>query len=462
VKQLAILHYHLRPGGITTVIRNAQRALSNDFEIKILADFGYDDQPARSPGAFLRESRTLMRRLEDRLHGVDILHGHNLTLGKHPRLTCALKLLAEQGRLRILNQIHDFVEDERPVQLRALRYCTGRRDDSFWRSICYYDLPNVLWATLTTRAAEKLAERGVPAEVIRVLPNPVDTAFLTQPKPSRQHLGEAVRKIAVFARRHHYDFDPRRKILLSPIKLMVRKNNAETVELLKQLNTLCNRDKYQLLMSLEAPSPDDRRYGESLKRKVRRERLPVVIGVGEEVDLLAQFHLAHAIVTTSKMEGFGYAFMEGWLCGKLVVGRDIPEVTRDFVAEGMDLRHLYREFNAAAVRRIASLLARPPAKLIVHNRKVVLENYSLKAYAERFGELVRRLRWLDRSAGLTTWRTSKAHNVCPDLPVAHGFPHEVGWRGNTETIVRSRLQDEAAEFARSEEANKAGMPPLPY
>jgi glycosyltransferase involved in cell wall biosynthesis len=391
MKRLAILHYHLRPGGITTVIRNAQRSIANDFHTRVLADFGYDDRPARSRDAFLKESRALMQRLASRLRGVDILHTHNLTLGKHPRLTCAVKLLAEQGRLRVINQIHDFVEDERPVQLRALRYCTGRRDDQFWPELCYYDLPDVIWATLTTRAAEKLAERGVPAERIRVLPNPVDTEFLTQPKPSMQKLEEALQKIAAFARRHRYKFDPHGKILLSPIKLMVRKNNAEAVELLKRLNALCGRDEYQLLISLEAPSPDDRRYGEALKRKVRREQLSVVIGFGEEVDLLAQFHLAHAIITTSTMEGFGYAFMEGWLCGKLVVGRDIPEVTRDFVAEGMDLRHLYREFNAAAVRRITSLLARPPAKLIARNRKVVLKKYSLKAYAERFGELVRRL-----------------------------------------------------------------------
>lgn len=391
MKQLALLHYHLRPGGITTVIRSAERALAGRFHIKVLADFGYNDTPSRSRAAFLSESRALMQRFARSTRDTDILHAHNLTLGKHPRLTCAVKMLAEQGRLQIINQIHDFVEDERPVQLHALRHCTGRRDDSFWRSICYYDLPNVLWATLTTRAAEKLVERGVPAERIRVLPNPVDSTFFLQPKPSQQKTEEALSQIAAFARRHHYDFDPRRKILLSPIKLMVRKNNAEAVELLKRLNALRGRDEYQLLISLEAPSADDRRYGEVLKRKVRRERLPVVIGGGEEVDVLTQFHLAHAVVTTSKVEGFGYAFMEGWLCNKLVVGRDIPEVTRDFVAEGMDLRHLYRTFDDAAVKRIASMLARPPVKLIAHNRKVVLEKYSLKAYRRRFESLVRSL-----------------------------------------------------------------------
>ena len=439
MKKLTILHYHQRPGGIATVIRNAQRALAERFEINVLANFGYNDRPAQNRAAFLAESRTLMQQLKRATRGTGILHTHNLTLGKHPRLTCAVKMLAEGMGMPVINQIHDFVEDERSVQLRALRHCTGRRDDRFWREICYYDFPNVLWTTLTTRAAEKLTERGVPPARIRVLPNPVDAEFFTQPGPTSRHpspyplpqgerecgrptpssdrpflsppgertkvrgigdtigkpatnlfqpLNDALHRIAAFARRHGYDFDPRRKILLSPIKLMVRKNNAEAVELLKRLNKLRRRDEYQLLISLEASSEDDRKYGEALKRKVRREGLPVVIGIGEEVDLLTQFHLAHAIVTTSKMEGFGYAFMEGWLCGKLVVGRDIPEVTRDFVSEGMDLRHLYREFNNEAVKRIIRLLERPPQKLIAHNRSVVLRNYSLLAYARRYDRLL--------------------------------------------------------------------------
>jgi len=64
-------------------------------------------------------------------------------------------------------------------------------------------------------------------------------------------------------------------------------------------------------------------------------------------------------------------------------------VTRDFVVEGMNLRHLYREFNADAVNRTAKLLARPPRKIIESNRRVVLEKYSLRAYARRYDALLR-------------------------------------------------------------------------
>lgn len=389
---VAILHYHLRPGGVTTVIRNAERALRSRFEVRLLADFGYQEKPAHHRAEFLRDAQKCMRHLQALTEGVEVLHAHNLNLGKHPRLSCAVKLLAEQTGLRVVNQVHDFPEDGRPLQLEALRHCAGEADDSFWRSFCYFDLPNVLWTTLTSGDAAKLAARGVPAEKIHVLPNPVDVEFFREPVPTRDELQSAANDIAAFARAHDYDFDPKRRILLSPMKVMERKNNLEAVELLRRLNVLRGRPTYQLLVSMEGSSATDRAYGDRLKRIVRQEHLPVVIGSGEVASLRHHFHLARAILTTSRVEGFGYAFVEAWSCGKLVIGRDIPEVTCDFTAEGMDLRHLYAEFDDDAVRRIAHLLADPPRRLIVHNQRVVTTKFSLKAYAKRFEHLMGLLR----------------------------------------------------------------------
>jgi glycosyltransferase involved in cell wall biosynthesis len=311
-----------------------------------------------------------------------ILHTHNITLGKHPRLAYAVKLLARETSIRIINQVHDFPEDNRPGQLHALRYCTGKRDDRFWREFCYYDLPNVIWATLTTHDAVKLAKRGVPAKKIRVLPNPVDDQFFSRPVAPRS---ETLKTLGKYAQDHRYPFNPRRLVLFSPMKVMVRKNNEEAIELVKRLK------RYQLVISLDASSPSDHAYSERLKNKIRRERLPVVIGAGQAFDNpLPLFDIAHGVLTTSKAEGFGYVFVEGWLRNKLVVGRDLPEVTRDFVAAGMDLQHLYRELDDKSVQCISTLLARPPRALIEKNRRVVLEKYSLHAYAHRYCEMLRR------------------------------------------------------------------------
>lgn len=115
--RLAILHYHLRPGGVTTVIRNTQRALAGEFDVTVLADFGYDERSARSQAEFLAGANLLANQLHKRLKGVDVLHTHNIGLGKHPRLTYAVKLLAQRGKIKIINQVHDFPED-------SLRNCT--------------------------------------------------------------------------------------------------------------------------------------------------------------------------------------------------------------------------------------------------------------------------------------------------------------------------------------------------
>lgn len=353
---IVMLHYHLKPGGVTTVIRNAKRALAGQHDVRVLTDFGYDDDP-----------RTFQRRLREylrRLPRTGILHTHNVGLGKNPALTCAVKRLAETGCVTILNQVHDFPEENRPAQLRALRQRTD------WQAMCYYDLPNVQWATLTTTDAGKLAARGIPGNKIHVLPNPVDDEFFTQPCRV-----DARPVIAAYAQAHGYRFDPTKPFLLSPMKVMQRKNNAEAVALIARM------PGRQLVVSLDT----DNEYSAQLKRQVRREKLPVVIGVGEAFENpLPLFHAAEAILTTSKQEGFGYAFLEGWLCGKAVVGRDIPEVTRDFTAAGMDLRHLYREPDPVG---LAKFLARPPGKLIARNRQVVMRKYSLAAYALRYESL---------------------------------------------------------------------------
>jgi glycosyltransferase involved in cell wall biosynthesis len=223
----------------------------------------------------------------------------------------------------------------------------------------------------------------VPAQKIHVLPNPVDDTAFSGPVSPRT---KTLTALAQYARQRHFVFDPRRPVLLSPMKVMIRKNNEEAVELVKRLKN------YQLVISLDASSSSDRAYSERLQRKIRREQLPVAISAGKAFgDPLPLFDISHAVLTTSKVEGFGYAFLEGWLRRKLVFGRDIPEVTRDFIAAGMDLRHLYRELDDSTVQRIAKLLARPPRALIEKNRRVVLKKYSLRAYRRRFGKLLEAL-----------------------------------------------------------------------
>jgi len=54
---------------------------------------------------------------------------------------------------------------------------------------------------------------------------------------------------------------------------------------------------------------------------------------------------AHALVTTSVAEGFGLAFLEPWLMGRPVAGRNLPEITREFEDAGVDLGGLYNRLE---------------------------------------------------------------------------------------------------------------------
>jgi len=46
-------------------------------------------------------------------------------------------------------------------------------------------------------------------------------------------------------------------------------------------------------------------------------------------------------ITTSIQEGFGMAFLEPWMAGRPVIGRNLPCVTSDMKAAGIELPGLY-------------------------------------------------------------------------------------------------------------------------
>ena len=54
---------------------------------------------------------------------------------------------------------------------------------------------------------------------------------------------------------------------------------------------------------------------------------------------------ADFIVTTSIAEGFGLAFLEPWIIGKPVMGRDLPDITRDFAVNGIEMGNLYQRID---------------------------------------------------------------------------------------------------------------------
>ena len=420
--RLGVLHYHWLRCGVTTVVNNALRAViahipCDHLEIDLISSdanqphsqtmiddlcqwatqvhpgrcsinpielpqLAYHDTPANDRDQLFTEAGefadTLLNSLALHRSTVDnpyVLHLHNTNLGKNPRLTLALKLLAdrlesEQLPAWILYQIHDFAEDNRPACWAALKTCSGTDDPQLAIEMMYPVSTRIHWATINSADRRRLLSLPVLPEGVTVLPNAVDSETFAAPAlsqmstdqlselslPPADYARDLTNRISHFAQANGYCFGPVRKILLAPIKILRRKNVAESILLLQALNH--QDDCWQLLITLGANSPADITYSQALGNFVRQHQLPVTIGFGSDVlkaghqriiedsrvlsySLIDMLALADAVVTTSVQEGFGYVFHEPWLAGKPLIGRNIPRVTADFTAEGMQLDHLY-------------------------------------------------------------------------------------------------------------------------
>jgi glycosyltransferase involved in cell wall biosynthesis len=416
--RLGMMHHHLRPGGVTSVMRDMAIALGRHsgyetLEIDVFAaarsearalkiferargdtpvrlrivnipSLAYRTQPYSSRSSFTEAADKLAM---DILGQIDlgsstrdcpyVLHSHNISLGKNPTATMAFGRIAEIAVERslplwLINHVHDFAENNRTEQMRAFNNCTGTRDEAFARSFMYPNTPNVVYLTINSADIETLLKVGISADRVFLLPDPIDVSQYeqgplweaTERQLAAMGLGPGdyrktmLRALADWAASRNQVFDDSLPILLSPLKVMRRKNNVESLLLLMLLRHLGRR--FQMLISLGANSPPDIAYSRSLKHFAASRRLPVVIGFGSEIiseaarrrtrsgivkryNLCDLYALCSAVVTTSVVEGFGLSYHEGWLGRKPVIGRRIDEIVRDFEARGMSFGHLYEK-----------------------------------------------------------------------------------------------------------------------
>ena len=351
--RLAIVHYHLKRGGVTRVIEAAIRSLRRaDPSLKcvviaaqvpesfafpecavVLPGLDYSDLQASPPDAAVLHAR-LQQAADEALGGPpDVWHIHNHSLGKNRALPGLVRRLAAGGAALLL-QVHDFAEDGRPANHRLNR-STGR-DYAYGFPLG----PHIRYAVLNHRDGARLRLAGVPEAQVEVLENPVGEPVADQragPAPPSPR------------------FAPGR-LLLYPVRALRRKNLLEFFLWSTRART---GDRFVTTLGPTNPAFDPfHRHFEALASELE---LPVSLAVAERglaryEDLLRE---SHSVFTTSVAEGFGMAFLEPWLAGKPVVGRDLPAITQDFKARGLDLDGLYPYIevpvawiDAAAFRQI--------------------------------------------------------------------------------------------------------------
>jgi len=342
------LHYHNRPGGVTTVMRQYARAFARIHAktgaciVTACHASGAGESGVRLVDIPAMEYREFVSRrafVNARDTGLHALHrvldeadgggpvwvlGHNLTLGKNCAVSAAFAELAREceasrRNLRFISVVHDLAEEGRAAQLAQIRRLE-RLGVPIWRSL-YPQTRNLRYWVLNPRNLRLLRAAGLATEL---LPNPVEVRPGRSPlsKAQRQHVRDALCQLAGC---DGIVFRSNRPILLYAARLIQRKNIVEALLAAVLLDV-------NLVLGSPGPSPADVRWHRRLLRLCRELAIPVVFdgarigpAMGTGGDAPAAFRLlyrcADACISTSLAEGFGYALFEPWLYGKPLVGR---------------------------------------------------------------------------------------------------------------------------------------------
>lgn len=336
-RRIATVHYHLRRGGVTRVIEAAREVLtakgdavtvlSGEAPLPGAKADGVRVVPAlnyrRTGSTVVAESlaEELKKEAAAALGGPpDLWHFHNPTLAKNVLLPSVIRELASQGE-RVVLQIHDFSEDGRPGNYTSQRSFFDSQAN--FEETLYPVAKQIHYATINRRDHDFLRAAGIAASNLHVIPNAVpDLAVRTRPEERP------------FSREKLFAFYPTRGIR--------RKNLGELL-----LLALIYGDRVDFATSMSPENPEWKEMHDRWGRLVEELDLPVTLGMADEgghpfFDLLGW---SDFIVTTSIAEGFGLAYLEPWIVGKPVMGRDLPEITRDFAANGIHLGNLYSRID---------------------------------------------------------------------------------------------------------------------
>jgi hypothetical protein len=231
--------------------------------------------------------------------------------------------LAERG-YPVLLHIHDFVEDLRPANFRHL--CEGLGGGAptpAWHGSLYPQSSHLHYAVLNGRDRRILEAAGTEGRRLHLLPNPVlELDGLPPPAEARHRLAE------------EFAVSPEDRFILYPVRGIRRKNLGEAL-----LYGKLAPPGSVVGLTLPPLSPGEQPVYARWKEVADELELPCRFDVGAEGGLTFQENLAASdlILTTSVAEGFGMAYLESWLAGRMLVGRDLPEITADFRRAGVRL-----------------------------------------------------------------------------------------------------------------------------
>jgi len=318
--KIVYLHYHLKPGGVTTVINQQIDAVKDVCEVMVIngasegghfpaetvviPGIGYD-RPGVEPEAPGTVAQKIIDTIFNRWQsGCDLIHVHNPLLAKNKNFLKILSAILKKN-FRLFLQIHDFAEDGRPWS-----YYSG----SAYPADCHFGVIN-------SRDYEILLKSGLKPSGLHLLANTVSPL---KPQPDK--------KI-------------HKEIVLYPIRAIRRKNIGEAL-----LLSLFFQNNETLAITLPPNSPRDWTVYNDWKKFAHNNSLTIIFEAADQYDFTDLVTSAKCLITTSISEGFGFAFLEPWTAGKAIVGRYLADICRDFSQHGIRLDHLYHQLLIPADR----------------------------------------------------------------------------------------------------------------
>ena len=298
--RIALVHYAAPP-----VIGGVERVLEQ--QAHVLASHGHDvvvvcgNKGAKVIGATMEYAPNFyIKRLRSAFTGCEVVIVHNMFT--MPFAWESTQTLAELNRemtgTQWINWVHDVdvtKEAFTALQLRASHVAVSE-----------------------LRRGEFSQKLGVPKAQCRVVPNGINAAAT---------LG-LTKNVAAFASRHSI-FD-REVVLFHPSRIVARKNIELTIETTAALRKL-GVDAVSVVTGAADPHrPESQEYAEKINALIRKKKMEeAVLMCGQrfeatDEDVRGFYHLADALFSPSKIEGFGLPLLEAAQHRLPVFCSDIP------------------------------------------------------------------------------------------------------------------------------------------
>ncbi len=309
--RIVLLHYHLKPGGVTTVLLHQIKAIQSFGEILVLVgeppDFPLGCDWVCLPELAYNNSRP-DKQVPDEVaedignavfnhwkKGCDLIHIHNPTLAKNRQFLEIIKAL-QKLRFTLFLQIHDFAEDGRP---------SAYYNEDYPRD-CHYGVIN-------KRDYGLLLSAGLEKGGLHLLENAIDDEVENE------------------------SHDHRPKHVLYPVRAIRRKNIGEAI-----LVSIFWSSQYPLQITLPPNSEQDFQSYKFWKEFCANHLIHVEFEAGHVDSLRMLMAESLFVLSTSISEGFGFSFLEAWLYNKPMWGRYLPNICEGFELSGINLSHLYK------------------------------------------------------------------------------------------------------------------------